>query len=157
MQAHLGGLWRYLRMLGCDAARADDLAQEALLTLWRKGLLEMDAAATSAWLRKTARYLHLDSLRADQRRRETALADAAETVIEEYEGQDGGEAYSARLRDCLQRLAGRAQQAVELRYRGGQSHEAIARTLGLSDDGLKTLLRRARGALRECLEGRPQL
>ena len=156
VHAHTGALWRYLRMLGCDGARADDLAQDALLTLWRKGLIDMDGAATTAWLRKTARYLFLDSLRADQRRRETALADAAESVFDEYEGANDGEAYSARLRQCMDRLAGRAREAVDLRYRSEKSNLEVAAALDLTEDGLKTLLKRAKTALRECLERSPQ-
>ncbi len=49
IRACLPGLLRYLAMLGCEAARAEDLAQEALLQLWRKGLTEMDDRATAAW------------------------------------------------------------------------------------------------------------
>lgn len=154
VQGHVGPLWRYLRLLGCDGARADDLAQESLLTLWRKRLFEMEPAATHAWLRKTARYLYLDTLRADQRRRETALADAADAVFDEYEGADSGQSYSAQLKTCLERLAGRAREAMDLRYRAGKSNAEVAAKLELTDDGLKTLLKRAKDALRQCLGGR---
>ncbi|MCC6572241.1 MAG: sigma-70 family RNA polymerase sigma factor [Planctomycetes bacterium] len=154
VRSHVGPLWRYLRLLGCDGARADDLAQESLLTLWRKNLLDMEPAATQAWLRKTARYLYLDTLRADQRRRETALADAADAVFSEYEGVDGGESYTAQLKACLERLAGRAREAMDLRYRAGQSNTEVAAKLDLTEDGLKTLLKRSKEALRQCLGGR---
>ena len=53
---------------------------------------------------------------------------------------------------CLEKLAGRAKQSIELQYQQGLGREEVADTLGMSPDGVKTLLRRTRQKLRECIE-----
>ena len=35
VREHQAELWRYLRYLGSDAARAEDLVQETFLRVWR--------------------------------------------------------------------------------------------------------------------------
>lgn len=149
VRACLPGLLRYLAMLGCEAARAEDLAQEALLHLWRKGLTEMDDRATAAWLCKAARYLYLDGVRADVRRRETELAELAQTVIEE---QDAKDPYADRLERCLEKLDDRERDAVLRVYRKQEPAADVAASLGLTAAGLKTLLHRTKQALRACAE-----
>jgi RNA polymerase sigma-70 factor (ECF subfamily) len=65
---------------------------------------------------------------------------------------DGGDAYLDALDGCLQSLAKRSRQAIDLRYRENNSRAEMAVALKMSEDGVKTLLRRARAALRECIE-----
>ena len=69
-------------------------------------------------------------------------------------GPDGGGAYVEALRECTAELAGRGRVAIELRYAESLSREAIGRRMGISADGVKSLLRRAREALRACVERR---
>lgn len=152
VRACLPGLLRYLAMLGCESARAEDLAQEALLQLWRKGLTEMDDRATAAWLYKAARYLFLDGVRAEARRRETELAELAQRVIEEQDSQDP---YSERLERCLEKLDERERDAVFRVYRQQEPAQSVAQRLGLTPAGLKTLLHRTKQALRDCAERNP--
>jgi DNA-directed RNA polymerase specialized sigma24 family protein len=88
--AHQRGLWRYLRALGAAPVLADDLLQETFVAAWRRGL--RDARDTAALLRGIARHLWLRSRRALQRRRETAIADAASALWAARAQQDGGDA-----------------------------------------------------------------
>lgn len=142
---------RFLRVCGCDADTAADLVQEALLLAVQKDVSLPGPAAARTWLRRTARLLLLEESRRQRRRLpaiDPALVDAAErhfAAVDEAEWLDA-------LRDCTKRLAGRAAHALQVVYRDGASHGEAARTLGLSRDGLKTLLRRTRAALRRCLE-----
>ena len=58
----------YLLRLGAPPALAEDLAQEALLSLWRKAHLFDPAKASAAtWLFTIARNLRIDALRRERR------------------------------------------------------------------------------------------
>jgi RNA polymerase sigma-70 factor (ECF subfamily) len=58
------------------------------------------------------------------------------------------------LAACYQSLAGRMRDAADRFYAGGQSRQEIAAALGATIDGVKSLLRRTRATLRECIERR---
>ena len=60
--------------------------------------------------------------------------------------------YLDALRECVEQLEGRCRQAIDLHYRDGAGREAIAERLEMKPDGVKTLLRRTRQVLRECVE-----
>jgi RNA polymerase sigma-70 factor (ECF subfamily) len=154
VRRHRAGLWRYLRLLGCDGPTADDLVQETFLALMDASFEERDPRATAAWLRKKARFLFLSGLRRRVRRREARLAEIAEEVWVECAGEDGGDGYLGALRDCLDTLPPRSRRAVELRYGSRTSREEMARSLEMKPNGVKTLLSRIRGILRTCVEER---
>jgi RNA polymerase sigma-70 factor (ECF subfamily) len=67
---------------------------------------------------------------------------------------DDGEELLARLFACLQQLHQRTRQALELHYRDGLGWTAVAAQIGLKPNGTKTLVQRARQALRTCIERR---
>ncbi len=147
-------LWRYLRALGADAAEADDLAQEAMLVAHQNGPAQpaRDAAAQAAFVRGIARNLWLRSRRWWQRRREREIAVAVDELWDATAEHDGGDELLARLRDCLGALQPRVRRALELHYHDGLGWRAIAADLAMKANGVKTLLQRARRALRQCLE-----
>lgn len=152
VRGHQAGLWRYLRLLGCDGPTADDLAQETFLAMLRLPFEVRSDGETAAWLRTKARFLWLERVRTEARRRETALADATDEVWAEVAGGDGGESYRRALERCLKGLPERSRTAIELRYRERASREEMARRLSLKANGVKTLLQRIRAGLRRCVE-----
>jgi RNA polymerase sigma-70 factor (ECF subfamily) len=152
VRTHQAGIWRYLRFLGADEAAADDLTQEVFLTVLRKPFVEHSPAATSAYLRKVARNLFLMSARRRRRQPTIEQLDLADEVWERLSGEDGAETALAALRDCVESLEGRARQAVEMFYRQSRSRVEIAVELEMSEDGVKSLLRRTREILRKCVE-----
>ncbi len=154
IRAHLHAVWRYLRMHGATPHEADDLAQEAFVIALQKGAADLDPAATATFLRRTARFLFL---RLRGSRRDTVqLADAVDALWAADCAADGGDGRLAALRECLGRLAERAQRAVALSYGLGAdssvSRRDIGAALGLAPDGVKTLLQRVRQQLRACIE-----
>ncbi len=153
MQAHQASVWRYLRFLGCDAAQADDLTQETFLAVHRKPFEERSAEATAVYLRTVARNLFLMSLRRARRRAIVANLEVIEEVWQQFAADDG-EAYREAMRDCVETLAGRARQAIDLFYRDQRSRAEIARELEMTEDGVKSLLRRTREILRKCVQGK---
>ena len=76
-------------------------------------------------------------------------ADAEPLRVESRRGSDR----FARERDiaCLQQLDGRARELLERNYGSDASREAIAATMGLRAEGVKTYLRRVRDILRQCV------
>lgn len=150
VREHHRGVWRYLRVLGCDGATADDLTQETFLVFLAKPFDYLGSEPTAAYLRRIARFVHLDWLA--KRGRQAALD--AEVLFEEIGHADNGDAYVEALGRCLEALPRRTRQAVELRYRQQLSRAEIATRLGMKETGVKTLLQRARAALRECIERR---
>lgn len=151
--AHATAIWRYLRMLGAGAEEADELRQETLLAGLRTGLPD-DVAAARAFLRGIARNQWLRTRRWWQRRREREVAAAVEELWLAHAAHDDGEERIARLRECLGALQPRVRNALELHYRDGLAWPEVARLIGLRPNGTKTLVQRARHALRLCLGGR---
>ena len=83
----------------------------------------------------------------------TVELEAADSVWAAAAGPDGSLSdYLDALRECVEQLEGRARQAIDLHYRDGAGREAIAERLDMKPDGVKTLLRRTRQVLRECVE-----
>ena len=83
----------------------------------------------------------------------TVELEAADTVWAAAASPDGSlDAWLDALRECVEGLEGRARQAIDLHYHEHASREAIAIELNMQPDGVKTLLRRTRQVLRECIE-----
>jgi len=150
VQAHQREVWRYLRFLGASTELADDLTQDTFLQLLRAPFAERDPAATAGWLRTVARNLYVKSFRRPPFA--SAELDAMEASWGTFAGDDGGEGSLARLRHCVQQLAGRARDVVRLHYEERRSRADIGARLGIGEDGVKSLLRRTRAALRACIE-----
>ncbi|MBW3598770.1 MAG: sigma-70 family RNA polymerase sigma factor [Planctomycetes bacterium] len=150
---HQAAVWRYLRYLGCDAAQADDVTQETFLAVLEKPFEQRSEAATAAYLRTVARNRFLALLRREKNGPTAADVAIAEEVWSQAAGA-GEDEYLDSLDDCLMELTGRARRAIELRYRDDRSRREIAAELEMTEDGVKTLLRRTRDALRRCVERR---
>ena len=150
-------VWGYLRLLGCDAARADDLTQEAFLVVLQKPFVERSRAETLGYLRNAARFAFLNSLRAESRGHATEQAAVAEKVWAEFAGDDAGEERVTALRECMSVLENHARRVIELRFRDGWAGADIAAALEMSQTAVNTLVHRAKAALRECMERKLEL
>lgn len=154
IKSHQAGVWRYLRVLGCTPTEADDLTQDTFLAILERPFTDMGPAATAGYLRKAARNLFLSSKRRSARWVSVEEMDRVEEDWTRWAGDDGGQSLLAALEVCLGTLAERARKALELRFRDGCSRGEIAVGVGLSEDGAKNLLQRAKHHLRECIERR---
>lgn len=151
VQDHQAGLLRYLRFLGCEENLAQDLAQETFLATIEADFEIRDRRATSSYLRTTARNFYFMWLRKTRREVKLPDEDVLEVSWSEYEGGDEGEFYRRALRNCLAKLSQRAQLALRLRYGENASREAVGFATGLEPEGAKTLMRRAKDKLRDCI------
>lgn len=151
VRSHYAGVWRYLRVLGANHAEADDLTQETFLSVLRSGLENRGVSATAAYLRRIARNLLIDLRRRDKRLRDIKQVQQTAEVFEEIT-PDGGDEWMDALDQCLQALPERTQGALELSYGMRLTMSEVAERLSMKENGAKTLLQRARAALRECIE-----
>lgn len=157
VRTHQPGVWRYLRYLGCDPAEADDLTQETFLGVFCDGFDERSRAETAGYLRAVARNRLLMARRKERQTPPTVDLEAAEAVWVRAAGDDGLDGYLAALRTCLEKAVNpRVRQALELQYRDRANRAEIAQKLEMAVEGVKTLLRRAKDVLRECVERRLQ-
>ena len=156
IEAHQADVWRYLRYLGASAADADDLTQETFLAVGRSKFEERSPAQTAGYLRTVARNQLLMARRRQGREVSTVELEAAESVWAERVGPAGLDGYLDALGDCAETLEGRARQVIHLFYHERRGRSEIAECMEMKPDGVKTLLRRTREILRQCIERRLQ-
>ena len=141
----------YLLRLGASPALAEDLAQEALLSLWRKAHLFDPAKASAAtWLFTIARNLRIDAIRRE-RRPELSPEDfmtEAEPMADDGMAQADDE---ARLRAALKQLPADQIQVVELSFFADKPHSQIAAELDIPLGTVKSRLRLAMARLKRGL------
>ena len=153
VREHQAGVWRYLRFLGCPMGEADDLVQETFLVLLRSAEEERGPAQLAGYLRAVARNRLLMLRRKQGRESSLGDLDVAEEVWVEATGGGNEQDYLDALSECLQSaLQPRVRQAIDLHYTQRAPRKEIAQQLQLTPEGVKTMLRRARQALRECVE-----
>lgn len=157
---HQVEVYRYLRYLGAAPEVAEDLAQETFLAAWersRRGPAE-PIARPAAWLRGVSRNLFLAHCRRQKaspvRVDSESLERAEMGWLHELDGTGGIEDYLGALRSCVRELPDRQRQIIELQYVQKRSRAQIAAEHGLTEDGVKTLLRRVRAGLAQCVQRR---
>lgn len=145
------------RLLGGDRAEAEDVAQEAMLRLWRIAPeWRQGEAKVSTWLFRVVSNLCTDRLRAQMRRRPVALDDAPElpSAMSGVEvGMIEGDRMTA-LNTALGQLPERQRQAVVLRHIEGLSNPEIAVVMETGVEAVESLTARGKRALAAILAGR---
>jgi RNA polymerase sigma-70 factor (ECF subfamily) len=147
------------RVLG-DATEAEDVAQEAMMRLW-KAAPDWRAdgpAQPSTWLHKVVANLAVDRLR--RARRSTGLdPDTAQMVPDTAPGVEARMADADRmaaLDAALASLPERQRQAVVLRHIEGMSNPEIAEVLEIGVEAVESLTARGKRALKVALDGRKE-
>ncbi|MBM4034477.1 MAG: RNA polymerase sigma factor [Planctomycetes bacterium] len=160
VRIHQAEVYRYVRYLGAEAHAAEDLVQETFLAAFRSDAPPeaADVRGAAAWLRGIARNLFLRYCRSRKTspvKVDSALVERAEGVwaSEFLRGGDGFD-YVEALRKCLDALSEKQRHVLDLRYAQKKSRSEMARLLEMSEDGIKSLLRRIRAALAECVRRR---
>jgi len=150
-------IFGYARRTLCDAAEAEDIAQEVMLRLWRAAPeWRTGEAQVSTWTYRVAANLCTDRLRARQLRKAEALdnvaepedgaAPAVETMIE----ADRQAALSRALAD----LPERQREAVVLRHLEGLANPEIAAVMQVGVEAVESLIARGERALAAALAGK---
>ena len=144
----------YARRMLQDPAEAEDVAQEAMLRLWRMAPgWRPGEALVSTWLWRVAANLVTDRLR----RRRGGLdleavpepEDPAPSALQVLQQADR----AAALEAALAALPERQRQAVVLRHVEGLPNPEIARIMGIGVEAVESLTARGKRALAALLSG----
>lgn len=139
---------------GATADKADDLAQETLLRLWRKaGQFDPARASASAWVYTIARNVSVDLGRREK---------VAATWLGEQHPPDEADPNEPEqhllvaeqediVRSSIAALPEDQQRVVRLSFFDGLAHAEIADLLGIPLGTVKSRIRLALGRLRERL------
>ncbi|MDE1146034.1 MAG: sigma-70 family RNA polymerase sigma factor [Azospirillaceae bacterium] len=144
----------YLAGSGVPPMVAEELAQEAMLTVWRKAaFFDPARAAASTWIFTIARNLRVDALRRD-RAGDKAVAqepllppepEQADTIV-------GAAELAGRLRATLDSLPPDQLAVVRLSFFEDAPHPDIAQRLGIPLGTVKSRLRLAMNRLRGLID-----
>lgn len=152
VERHLPMVVGVARRVLRDDAEAEDVAQEAMLRLWRNATsLELGPGGFRPWLRRVATNLCIDRVRAS---RHLAVVDEVPeqpepaVQLDNLEGQD----LARRVDGALKELPERQRLALTLFHFEGLSQSEVAARLAISDEAVESLLARARRTLKAALK-----
>ena len=134
-----------LRMLG-DRHRAEDLAQEVFLQLYRSLDTLGSDAHVAFWLRKVAVNRAIDRIRQEARYDNEPLTEAA-SVVDEETG-DADPLLQRRMAELVSQLPPAARAVIVLRYQEDLDPVDIASTLDMPINTVKSHLKRSLTSLR---------
>ncbi|MEM1295892.1 MAG: sigma-70 family RNA polymerase sigma factor [Verrucomicrobiota bacterium] len=136
-------------------AEADDLLQEACISMWRKiETLESEQAYRS-WAYSYLRFTALNRRR-KQKRSPLVFSDQLVELIanEGEEESDFAAAELETLATCLQKLDGSQRDLISRYYASRETTVShLSEELGRPASGIYKALERTRDALRACIEG----
>ena len=143
----LGTARRVLR----DDAEAEDVAQEALVRLWRNASsLELGPGGLKPWLRRVVTNLCIDRVRSGRRLSVVEEVPEQAQPASQLRTLEEGE-LSARVDRALKDLPDRQRLALTLFHYEGLSQIEVGAVLGVSDEAIESLLARARRTLKAAL------
>lgn len=147
----------FLRKAGASDAQAEEIAQEAMLSVWRKAtLFDPTASGAATWIFTIARNLRIDAIRRERR----GGAIRVEEVEAEYEADDAPLAddrmaaaqSDGRVRKALEALPRDQLTVIRMSFFEEHPHSEIARVLRIPLGTVKSRVRLAMKRLRALLE-----
>jgi len=144
--AYAGKVKGYLMRLGAPAAAAEDLMQDAMVSIWRRAAsFDVTKAKASTWIFVIARNAWIDRLR----REKTELAYRQATPMSEESEDEAPDDAAARgqteeqMAAALATLSAEQRQVVQLSFFEDRPHSEIAERLSLPLGTVKSRLRLA--------------
>lgn len=151
--ARTEGLVRAACVRQAPPGEVDDCVQAVFLVLARRPAAAARAPALEAWLLRVARFVCSRARRGISRRRRHEAAAAEEAAAASGDAGPDPEILG-ELDACLARLPERQRAAVTLRYLVGETPEAVAAALGVSQANAYQLISRGLATLRTLLQRR---
>jgi RNA polymerase sigma-70 factor (ECF subfamily) len=134
---------------------AEELAQETMLSVWRKAaLFDADRASASTWIFTIARNLRIDRIRR-QRPWQELTDQVAASIPSDTPSPDvqfDEQEREVKVRAVLAELPADQMEVVTLAFMEGLPHSEIAKKLGLPLGTVKSRIRLAYNKLRSALE-----
>jgi RNA polymerase sigma-70 factor, ECF subfamily len=144
----------YLRRMRVDERLAEDIAQDVMLTVWRKAAqFDSSKASAGTWIFTIARNRFIDRVRREKR----PDFDATDPMLQPEPPRPADEAMAGseigtRVHAALTDLPPDQAEVVELSFLEGLPHSVIAERLGIPLGTVKSRLRLAFARLRPALE-----
>ncbi len=145
----------YLQRTGLESSIAEEMAQEALFTVWRKASQYDPARATAgAWIFSIASHLRIDTLR--RNRLALPVPDPSEDAmpVPLSDALIAAEESAQRMRRAIDTLPPEQLTLLQLAFFDDRSHSEIQSMLGVPLGTIKSRLRlalaRLRAALKDC-------
>ena len=146
----------YLQRLGAERTSAEEMAQDVMVTLWRKAeLFDATKSSVATWLYRIARNRRIDAAR----RNRIDFVDPSDYIfdIADENTADADGLLDAQSRDDVLRrqmadLPKEQLELVRLAFYEGLSHSEIAERTGLPLGTVKSRIRLAFTRLRRGLE-----
>lgn len=144
----------YMLRLGSDNMQAEELAQEALATVWRKAdRYDPSRAAASTWIFTIARNLRIDAFRRSNHPEldpeDPALVPDAPPAADAVVAQKQD---AVRIRAALAELPDEQRQVLHMSFFDDKTHTEISDTLDIPLGTVKSRIRLAFGRIRTMLE-----
>ena len=146
----------FMQRSGASEATAEELAQETMLSVWRKAaLFDPQSAGAAGWIFTIARNLRIDYHRRESR---GGMIEASDVEIE-FQIDDSPQPDSVlaisqsedRVRSALTKLSDDQMRVIELSFFEEKAHAEIAQMLGIPLGTVKSRLRLALNRLRNLL------
>lgn len=147
VRRHAASVRTLMRRMGADSARADDLAQDALILAFERISEFRGDGSFAGWLKRIAARLLLKQLRRDQGFISVAQVPEPEPDLR-LSSQD---ADRLDLDQALARLSRVERVCVTLSYGAGLSHNEVSETLGVPLGTVKSHVRRGLEKLRDIM------
>jgi RNA polymerase sigma-70 factor, ECF subfamily len=153
---HAGAAFSLAYRMSGRHALAEDIVQEAFLSIWRTGArYDRTRGSVRSWVLSAVHSRAVDSFRRESAKtrrdvHDEELADrlpARELTDAEFERRDDAQ----QVRSALQQLPDDQRQVIELAYFGGFSHTQIAEILKLPAGTVKGRMRLGLAKLRGTL------
>jgi RNA polymerase sigma-70 factor, ECF subfamily len=148
-----GQVYGLARRVIRDPERAEDVAQEVFLEVWRKAASYERARGTAkTWILTITHRRAVDAIR----RAETSRKYEARVITDEVDDQAPGEGLLEReerdtVRDCLGTLTELQQESIRLAYYQGYTYNQVATLLDKPLPTIKTRMRDGLIRLRDCM------
>ena len=149
-----------IRRVVRDPAQAEEVAQEALVEVWRTAArFDPDRGSATGWVFTIAHRRAVDRVRAEQAsaaRLAKVAATAVDTPYDEVAEEATQRLEHQQVRRCLDGLTRVQREAISLAYYDGRSYREVADLLDTALPTIKTRMRDGLIRLRDCLgvEGR---
>nr|WP_285667211.1 ECF RNA polymerase sigma factor SigK [Actinorhabdospora filicis] len=138
-----------------DPAQAEEVAQEALVEIWRHAArFDPGRGSAIAWALTLTHRRAVDRVRSAQAgaERESRVAAASgEIAFDQVSEATLGRLERQQLRHCLKRLTELQHESIAMAYYGGLTYPQVASVLGVPLATVKTRMRDGLIRLRDCL------
>lgn len=144
----------YIINTGCSEAIAEEITQDAMVTLWRKAhLFDRKKSSLGTWLFRIARNRRIDLIRRDKSDRlDPNDPTLFPVLVEVDEMQMDARTRDDQVSESIRHLPEEQKRLIYMSFFEGKTHSVIAEELNLPLGTVKSRIRLAFNRLRKSLE-----